>query len=101
MQPAARESDAPDDTDYDRERYVNGDIPPELCAPDTAVEIDIMFRNRIGEILPELVEIQLLHRLPPAGIRACCCYAGAQRGRDSEMDTAPEPISRVSAAEIS
>ena len=53
--PDDRSDDAHDDHQQDRDQHV----VPELGPADAAVEIDVVVRDRVLEILPDLVEIHL------------------------------------------
>jgi hypothetical protein len=80
-------------------RDVNRNVPPELRSADAPVEIDVVLRNRVGEILPELVEIDLVHRALLQAVPRRKMARETGTGKDTQQPRAP--ISRESRAEIS
>ena len=44
---------------------INRDVVPELRTSDTAVEIHIVLGDGVDEVLPQLVDVDLIHRILP------------------------------------
>jgi hypothetical protein len=81
-QAAPRKGDIPDHADEDAKHDIDGDEVPELRPADTAGEITVVTGDRVREILPNLVEIQLIHRIL---LQACRLRPSAGMGRSKSV----------------